>query len=97
MPFRVGSGTRLKLIEAMAAGLPVVSTTMGVEGYPVQDGQELIFADTAEKMAAAIIKLLDDPGLRADLGRVGQNFARQYDWRIVTPQFNEVYDALVEQ
>lgn len=94
MPFRVGSGTRLKLIEALAAGMAVVSTTLGVEGYPVHDGQELLLADTASDIAAKVIRLLNDPSERAKLGETGQMFAQQYDWRRVIPIFEEVYDAI---
>jgi glycosyltransferase involved in cell wall biosynthesis len=94
MPFRIGSGTRLKLIEALAAGKAVVSTSLGVEGYPVHDGQELLLADTANEMAFEILRLLQDSELRAQLGKRGQEFSWQYDWRKVIPIFDEVYDAL---
>ena len=70
MPFRVGSGTRLKLIEALAAGKAVVSTSMGVEGYPVQHGRELLLADTAGEMADAVLKLLAEPELRTATGDI---------------------------
>ena len=96
MPFRVGSGTRLKLLEAMAVGLPVVSTSLGVEGYPVQDGHEILLVDSSEEMAAAILNLLNDPDLRFSIGENGHHFAQQYDWRQITPKFDEVYNALVE-
>ncbi len=68
MPFRVGSGTRLKLIEALAAGKAVVTTSMGVEGYPVQHGREVLLADTAADMADAVLNLLAEPELRNQLG-----------------------------
>lgn len=96
MPFRVGSGTRLKLIEALAARKAVVSTSMGVEGYPVQNGTELLLADTAKDMAEAVVKLLADPELRIRLGTTGCGFAQQYDWRKITTKFDEVYSALGE-
>jgi len=96
MPFRVGSGTRLKLIEAMAVGMPVVSTSLGVEGYPVKDEQELLLADTVDDTCKAVLRLLAEPGLRSRLGAKGQKFAYSYDWRKVTPKFDEVYHALVE-
>ncbi len=95
MPFRVGSGTRLKLIEALAVGLPVVSTSLGVEGYPVIDGQELLLADTASEMSEAVLRLLTEPVLQQKLGENGRVFARAYDWRQIIPKFEEVYDAMV--
>ena len=94
MPFRVGSGTRLKLIEALAAGRAVVSTSLGVEGYPVQDGQELLLADSADEMASKILRLLQDSDFRAQLGKTGREFSQQYDWRKVIPIFDQVYEAL---
>ena len=96
MPFRIGSGTRLKLIEALAAGKAVVSTSLGVEGYPIKDGQELLLADTPADMASKVISLLQDSQRRAQLGETGRKFAQQYDWREVIPIFDEVYDALAD-
>ncbi|MDX1417741.1 MAG: glycosyltransferase, partial [Candidatus Promineifilaceae bacterium] len=95
MPFRVGSGTRLKLIEAFAMGIPVVSTTMGVEGYDVEDNRHLLLADDGRKMAEAVLRLLEQPHLGEHLIANGRLFAREYDWRRVTPKFDEVYHALV--
>jgi glycosyltransferase involved in cell wall biosynthesis len=94
MPFRVGSGTRLKLIEALAAGKAVVSTSLGVEGYPIKDGQELLLADTPTGMASKVLDLLQESRRRVQLGVMGRKFAQQYDWRKVIPLFDEVYDAL---
>jgi glycosyltransferase involved in cell wall biosynthesis len=95
MPFRVGSGTRLKLIEAMASGLAIVSTTIGAEGFSVRSGKELLLADSPADFAAAILALLDDRYRRSRLGEQAQRFAKQYDWRRVTPQFVEVYKDLL--
>ncbi len=95
MPFRVGSGTRLKLIEAMAAGKAIVSTPVGAEGFPVEDGRELVLAETAGEMATAVLRLLDSPAERDQLGQAARQFARQYDWRQVIPQFDRVYRSLL--
>jgi glycosyltransferase involved in cell wall biosynthesis len=94
MPFRVGSGTRLKLIEALAAGKAVVSTSLGVEGYSIEDGRELLLADTPADMALKVLDLLQESQRRIQLGVMGRKFAKQYDWRKVIPMFDEVYDAL---
>lgn len=91
MPFRIGSGTRLKLIEAMAAGKAVVSTTVGAEGFPVEQGAQLLLADTAEEMATAVLQLLDHPHKQTQLGRLAQQFAQQYDWRQVVPRFEKLF------
>ena len=91
MPFRVGSGTRLKLIEAMAAGKTMVSTPIGAEGFPVQDGRELRLVEDSDEMQTAVLQLLEDEPRRAEYGRVAQQFAQQYDWRNVIPAFKEIY------
>ncbi len=95
MPFRVGSGTRLKLIESMAAGKAIVSTRIGAEGFPVTAGQELLLADGAEEMSTAVLRLLDHPEERQRLGQNAQQFAQQYDWRLVIPRFDDIYAALL--
>ena len=94
MPFRIGSGTRLKLIEAMAAGLPIVSTPIGAEGFPVQSGREIVLAERPEEMATAVVTLLNNPEQRQQLGASARQFAQQYDWRQVIPRFEQVYQAL---
>lgn len=94
MPFRAGSGTRLKLIEAMAAGKAIVSTTVGAEGFPVQSGREIILVDEPESFAQAVLRLLDDEGERARLGAAACQFAQQYDWRVVVPRFNTIYTGV---
>lgn len=95
MPLRIGSGTRLKLIESMAAGCAVVSTTIGAEGFPVVDGREIVLADTAEAFAAAVLKLLADPARRAELSRQAERFAARYDWRQQTPLLDALYALLM--
>lgn len=92
MPFRMGSGTRLKLIEAMAVGAPLVSTRLGAEGFPVEDGRELLLAEEAEPFARAVLRLLEDEDLRARLSAAGRHLAWQYDWRRVMPRLVAVYE-----
>ena len=95
LPLRIGSGTRLKLIEAMAAGCAIVSTRLGAEGFAVTDGRELLLADTAEAIAAAVLDLLDHPQRRAELSGRAVAFAAQYDWRRQAPLLDAVYARLV--
>lgn len=92
MPFRVGSGTRLKLIEAMAAGCAIVSTQVGAEGFAVENGRQLLLADRPEDMATAIVALLEDEAARRRMGQAARVFIQQYDWRQIIPRFAEVYD-----
>ncbi|HRQ39107.1 MAG TPA: glycosyltransferase [Chloroflexota bacterium] len=93
MPFRIGSGTRLKLIEAMAAGKAIVSTRVGAEGFPVADGREILLAEGAAEMSTAVLRLLDDPAACTRLGAAARQFAAAYDWRVVIPQFSQIYAA----
>ena len=67
VPLRAGSGSRLKILESMAAGVPVVSTTRGAEGLAVEAGRHLVVADGAEDMARAVVDLLGDPARRGVL------------------------------
>jgi sugar transferase (PEP-CTERM/EpsH1 system associated) len=91
-PLRIGGGTRLKLLEAMAMGKAVVATRLGAEGYPVTDGRELLLADTPCDFAAAVVALLRAQERRTELGRVARAFVeQQYDWRAIVPRLEAVY------
>jgi len=81
VPLRVGGGTRLKIFEAMAMGRPIVSTTVGAEGLPVQAGTHLHIADTPQDFANAVLRLLRDEGERRRLGRAARDLVvERYDW-----------------
>jgi polysaccharide biosynthesis protein PslH len=67
IPLRVGGGTRIKAFEAMAMGCPMVSTTIGIEGLEVVDGEHFLCRDGAPEQAAAVVALLRDAALRAGL------------------------------
>jgi glycosyltransferase involved in cell wall biosynthesis len=97
-PLRVGGGTRLKLLEAMAMGKAIVSTTLGAEGYPVVNGKELILADEPEQFAIDVLALLNNSTRRATLGRQGKTFAQaNYSWEVLVPRLEKIYaSSLVE-
>ncbi len=81
VPLLAGSGTRVKILEAWAAGRPVVSTSLGAEGLPVRDGEHLLLADNPEDFAAAVSRLLASPQLRERVGRAGrQLYESQFTW-----------------
>lgn len=91
-PLRMGGGTRLKLLEAMAMGKAVVATRLGAEGFPVTDGRELLLADSPADFAAAVVALLRAPERRVELGRVARAFVeRGYDWQVVVPRMEAAY------
>lgn len=80
-PFRLGGGTRIKILEAFAHRVPVVSTTIGAEGLAVLSGRELLIADTADAFAQACLRVLDDRQLRARLVANAQDLVeREYSW-----------------
>lgn len=67
VPLRVGGGTRIKILEAAAAGKPIVSTTLGAEGLDLHNGEEIILADEPAEFAQAVITLLKNPSLQREL------------------------------
>ena len=94
-PLRIGSGTRLKLLQAMAARCAIVSTRMGAAGLNATPGQEIILADDALSFAQATIALLRDPGGRARLGQAAHDLVcQQYDWPVILPRLLHVYQEL---
>lgn len=77
VPLRIGSGTRLKILEAMALGKAIVSTAIGCEGLDVRHGENIMIADRPEDFSSAVIQLLQDPALRAKLGRNGRQLVEE--------------------
>jgi len=81
VPLRHGGGSRLKILEAFAAGTPVVSTSKGAEGLAAVDGSHLLIADDPAAMAAAVRRLFDDPALADALREEAARLAAdRYDW-----------------
>ncbi|MGC9025511.1 MAG: glycosyltransferase family 4 protein [Chloroflexia bacterium] len=96
VPLRVGGGTRLKILEAMALGTPVVSTTKGAQGLEVTPEEHLLIADTAEDFAAQVIRLLGDPLLRHRLAENARRLVEEkYDWRQIGRHFVTVVEETV--
>lgn len=89
IPVQEGSGSRLKLLEAMAWGRPVVTTTKGAEGIPVEHGAHVLVADTPAEFAAAVQKLHADPALAARLASGARDLAARYSWHDIGPPFAE--------
>ena len=95
VPLRIGSGTRLKILEALAMGKAVVSTTVGAEGLALQDGEEIFIADEPETFAEAVTRLLTDSSLRQKIGENGRTRVEQnYDWRNIAKKLLTVYESV---
>jgi sugar transferase (PEP-CTERM/EpsH1 system associated) len=97
VPLRAGGGTRLKILEAMALGRSVVSTTIGCEGLDVVDGKHLLVADNPERFAEQTVRLLTD---RALYERITTNARRlvvsHYDWDAIAEQMMQIYAEVIE-
>ncbi|HLB12776.1 MAG TPA: glycosyltransferase [Dehalococcoidia bacterium] len=94
-PLRMGSGTRFKILEAMACGLPVVSTSLGVEGIAATSGQEAIIADRPPEFAEAVLGLLGNPARAQELAtRARLLVEHRYDWKAILPDLEKVYKSM---
>lgn len=97
VPLRIGGGSRLKILEAMAMKKPVVSTSVGAEGLDVTDGRELLIADTPEQFAEQIDMLLSDHGKARRLGEAGRTLVEQhYGWDALSRKLEKFMMRLVE-
>ena len=98
VPLRMGGGTRFKIVEAFAAGIPVVSTRLGAEGIPVEHGRELLLADDPADFANAVLKVLADPVLAESLARAGLEYVRRhFDWGVIGDKLNATLAEVVRK
>jgi len=96
VPLHSGSGIRIKLLEAMAMGLPIVSTTVGAEGIPVVNGTHMLLADTAEEFAGAIHLIASDPAFGYMLGKNARELiAQEYNMARIGRELSSFYRDLV--
>lgn len=95
VPLRSGGGMRVKILEALARGIPVVSTTIGYEGIDLTPGEHLLVADTPSDFADAVSLLLRDPELGQRIAEAGRKrVLEKYDWRAVCPAMDAVYQRI---
>ncbi|MEW6502852.1 MAG: glycosyltransferase family 4 protein [Chloroflexota bacterium] len=96
VPLRHGAGTRLKILEAMAAGTPVITTPKGAEGLEVKHGQHLLIANTPQEFANLTVQILSDLSLREKIVLEAQRLVENvYDWRVIGMKLNQTIDALL--
>jgi glycosyltransferase involved in cell wall biosynthesis len=97
VPVRVGSGMRVRILEALARGMPVVTTTTGLEGIDAVNGEHLLVADEPLEFAQAVVQLLGDKPRGQQLGENGRRLIEEkYDWQVVLPKLESVYQSLAE-
>ncbi|MBC8143219.1 MAG: glycosyltransferase [Armatimonadetes bacterium] len=96
VPLRSGSGMRVKILNALSMGLPVVSTTVGAEGIGVTHGTNILLADTPRVFADAVLQVLNDRALADRLGANGRRLMEErYGWNAVGRQLFAVYDRVL--
>ena len=97
VPLRVGGGIKFKVLEAMASGLPVVSTKIGVEGIEVENGREFLLGQTAEELSEATVKLLKNKNLGRSIAKSAQKFVGEnYDWDKIVRELNKIYEEMLD-
>ena len=97
VPLRIGGGTRLKILNAMAMECPVVSTTIGAEGLGARNGHEIAIADDPKLFADTVLKLMEDSEAAENLGKKARSFITEnYDWNLIGVKLNKIYNDLVK-
>ena len=92
VPLRMGSGTRLKVLEGLAMGKPMISTSVGCEGIHVRGGEHLLIGDSPQAFAAAVLQVLSEPKLAQTLGQQGRALVEQeYGWASITAHLEAFY------
>ena len=93
VPLRIGGGSRLKILEALACGLPVVSTRVGAEGLSLRSGEELTVVEDAEGMVAGLLQCLREPGPAQAMARRGRAVVlERYDWDALALKLEAVWE-----
>ncbi|HTM89373.1 MAG TPA: glycosyltransferase [Terriglobales bacterium] len=96
-PLRVAGGTRLKILEAMAAGVPLVSTTIGAEGLAAVPGRHLLLGDSPQQLLAALVNLRNSPRLWHSLSQAGRELvSTRYDWPKIGSSLYDLHCALLK-
>jgi polysaccharide biosynthesis protein PslH len=93
VPLRIGGGSRLKILEALAAGLPVISTAIGAEGLALEPGRNFVRADTPEEMALALVQAIRQPAAVRTMATRGRELVMaRYDWDVLAGKLEQVWE-----
>ena len=96
VPLRIGGGTRLKILQALAMKKAIVSTAIGCEGLDLEPGKNLLVSDKPQDFAASVIQLIEDKGLQKKLGEDGNMRIRErYSWDVIIQRLEAAYKSLV--
>ena len=92
IPVRAGGGMRVRILEAFARAMPVVTTTVGLEGIEAEPGLDVMVADTPDEFSRSVIDLLSNKNLQTQLATNGRRLAEgKYDWQVVLSHLENVY------
>ena len=95
IPVRAGGGMRVRILESLSWGMPLVTTTIGLEGIEARPGEEVLVADEPEVFAHAVVNLLKDPALRNKIADQGRKLAEaRYDWQVVFKDLERIYQEI---
>jgi glycosyltransferase involved in cell wall biosynthesis len=98
VPLRLGGGTRLKIVEAMAMGKAIVSTTLGTEGIDAVPGRDILIEDQPTAFADAVLRLLAEPGLVVRMGQSARQLAvDRYSWSEAARTLEGFYRRILEK
>jgi polysaccharide biosynthesis protein PslH len=95
VPVISGTGVRLKLLEMLSLGVPVVSTSLGALGTGCVHGEHALIADDADSFASAVVALLEDAGLRKKLAQAGQKLIQKHSWESFYAQILSTFEKAV--
>jgi glycosyltransferase involved in cell wall biosynthesis len=96
VPLRMGGGTKLKVLEAMAMGLPIVSTSVGAQGLDVKDGTHILIADSHERFAEYVLNLLNDKNKALEMGRESRKLVEsRYSWNFILDEINTKLEKML--
>ena len=94
VPLLEGGGTRMKIIDCFAARLPLISTSKGIEGIPVENGRDALIIDEWDDMAAAIAELSRDREKAEILAENGHVLAKKLDWQVIARRYLDLYNRI---